>query len=752
MSETVFTKVDYTLSSLMDAIELGSISLPDIQRPFVWTNAKVRNLFDSMYQGFPVGYLLFWENASADDARAIGTNNKQKIPNLLIVDGQQRLTGLYAVVRGVPVVREDYEAERIEIAFDAVTEKFAVADAATARDKRFIPNISAIWSKDTDLFELADNYLVALEADQPLDHDTKKKIRKALSRLQNLLSFPFTSLALSPSISEEQVAEIFVRINSAGKQLNQSDFILTLMSVFWDEGRAQLENFCRRARKPSGNGPSPYNHFIQPTPDQLLRADVALGFKRGRLQSVYALLRGKDMRTQEFDIQKRGEQFATLKKAQERVLNLQHWQDFFKCIVSAGFRSGKIISSENGLIFAYALYLIGRTEFNVDEFRLRRLIAKWFFMTALTGRFSSSPESKMEFDLARFRDVTDADSFVQVLDDICDGTLTTDFWSITLPMDLATSAARSPSLYAYFAALNLLDAWTLFSKNKVSELLDPVTDAMRTSLERHHLFPKAHLHSIGITSQREINQIANYALVEWGDNSGISDRSPSEYLPKLASRFSANELERMYYWHALPDDWQDLPYTDFLMRRRELMARVIRDAYNKLSGEPTLEQKRTTGDLLGYVISQGETTTTEFKSVLRLNIHTGERDPRLEHSVLRTIAGFLNAGGGTLIVGVKDDGEPLGIQADNFPNEDKMYLHLVNLVRERMGPSSMMYIHPHFEDYEGVRVMVVDCSPAKAPVHLKDSGVDKFYIRTGASTSELTPKHALEYVGQRFKL
>jgi hypothetical protein len=185
-------------------------------------------------------------------------------------------------------------------------------------------------------------------------------------------------------------------------------------------------------------------------------------------------------------------------------------------------------SALTGLIFSYALYLIGRTEFGVEEFRLRRLIAKWFFMTALTGRFSSSPESKMEFDLARFRDVTDADSFVQVLDDICNGTLTADFWSITLPMDLATSAARSPSLFAFFAALNLLDAWALFSKQRVSELLDPATDAMRSSLERHHLFPKAYLNSIGITVQREINQIANYALIEWGDNSG---RSPPRRVP-----------------------------------------------------------------------------------------------------------------------------------------------------------------------------------------------------------------------------
>jgi Protein of unknown function DUF262 len=153
MSDTIFIKVDYALGALMDAIELGMIGLPDIQRPFVWKNAKVRDLFDSMYQGFPVGYLLFWENGAAEDSRVIGVDGKQKVPQQLIVGGQQRLTSLYAVIKGVPVVRENYDAERIEIAFNPLTGKFEVADAAIRRDKSFIPNISAVWAKGANLFE-----------------------------------------------------------------------------------------------------------------------------------------------------------------------------------------------------------------------------------------------------------------------------------------------------------------------------------------------------------------------------------------------------------------------------------------------------------------------------------------------------------------------------------------------------------------------------------------------------------------------
>ena len=749
MTETVFSKVDYTLGSLMDAVELGFIGLPDIQRPFVWKNAKVRNLFDSMYRGYPVGYLLFWENASADRTRDIGANQKQKIPNLLIVDGQQRLTSLYAVVKGLPVVRENYEAEHIEIAFNPLTESFEVADAAIRRDKAYIPNISAIWARNTDIFELADSYLEGLASTRDVSAEERKQVRKAITRIQNLTGFPFTSLTLSSSIDEEQVAEVFVRINSEGKKLNQADFILTLMSVFWDEGRTQLEEFCRRARLPAVGKPSPFNHFIEPDPDQLLRVSVGVGFRRARLKSVYSILRGKDLETDTFEPRRRDAQFQILKDAQSRAINLQYWHDFLKSLLLAGFRSGRLISSQTNLLFAYILYLLGRTEYRVDEFELQRHIARWFFMTALTGRYTSSPESKMEFDLARFRETTSAEAFIGVLTEICESTLTADYWSITLPGDLATAAARSPSMFAYFAALNLLDAKVLFSQQKVADLMDPSTMAHKSSLERHHLFPKDYLKSIGVSDNRDINQIANFTVVEWGDNIKISNNAPKDYLPKLRGRFSEADMKAMRYWHALPENWESLEYTDFLRQRRELMARVICNAYELLAGK-VLAERKPHEISIADLVRQGETIATEFKSALRTNLHTNAPDPRIELGILRTIAGFVNTDGGTLVVGVADDGSPVGVEVDGFPNEDKMYLHLVNLIKDRIGPHHAMYISPHFGDFDGVRVLTVECKRGRAPVFVKDGSLERFYVRLGPSTNELSASQTQEFIRHRF--
>lgn len=582
MSVTLFREVRYPLSKLVEDIDIGEIGLPEIQRPFVWRNTKVRDLFDSMYKGFPVGYLLFWVNGASEIHRQIGGDTKQKVPRLLIVDGQQRLTSLYAVLKGLPVLRESYRREQIHIAFRPVDQTFEVADAAVRRDPEFIADISQLWSGDIPRNRFVREFVSGLRAHRSVSEDEEDQLSEVIDRLYDLQTYPFTALELSPTVDEEQVGEVFVRINSRGTTLNQADFILTLMSVFWDEGRFDLEAFCQQARQASTDGATPFNHFIQPDPDQLLRVSVALGFRRARLQHVYSILRGKDLETEEFSEERRAEQFGVLAEAQAYALDLQHWHDFFNALRRAGYRSGDMITSRVGLLYTYALFLIGNRDFGVDSHALRSVIARWFFMTALTGRYTGSPETTMEADLARLRDLTGADSFPALLDSIIRDTLTDDYWSITLPNDLATSSARSPSLFAYYAALNLLDARVLFSKLKVAELLEPSGRGHRASLERHHLFPKAHLASLGIRSTRDTNQIANYALVEWADNAGVSGRAPAEYFPEYAGRLTPEELAQMRHWHALPEAWEDMGYQDFLVARRKAIARVIREAFTVL--------------------------------------------------------------------------------------------------------------------------------------------------------------------------
>ena len=755
MNSTVFNKVDYTLGSLLSQIELGQLGLPDIQRPFVWKNAKVRDLFDSLYRGYPVGHFLFWATSVTKGGKQIGADKKQLASSLLIVDGQQRLTGLYAVVKGVPVVREDYSEERIEIAFCPLEGAFAVADAATRNDPEFLPSISALWSKGANLFQLAGQFVTRLrEARESkggaLSEEEVEKAQVALNRLQNLQGFPFTALVLSAEVEEEQVGEIFVRINSKGKQLNESDFILTLMSVFWDEGRKALETFSRESRTPTMAGGTSYNELFDPAPDQLLRVGVGLGFRRARLHYVYSLLRGKDLETGEFSDAQRERQFGILGSAQANVLDLQHWHDFLTLLPLAGVRGKGQITSQNAVLMAYTLYLLGRNEFKVERFQLKTIIAQWLFMSSLTSRYTGgSAESAMEADLAALRERKGQDQFLAWLEGNMKVELTNDFWGITLPTRLRTSASRGPALFAWYAALVLMDARVLFSKKKVADLLAPAKRAKRKGVERHHIFPRAYLKKeLGLKSTQEINRIANLALVEWDDNAAINEQPPAKYAEKYTARFSGEELAKMYYWHGLPPDWYGLDYEAFLGQREKLIARVIKDGFYQIGSKGAVPEGAPVS--LDSLLEAGEGPKVEYKATLRTNLHTKQADPKIELMILKTIAGFLNKEGGHLVIGVEDTKKVLGIKADGFLNEDKMTLHLVNLIKDRLGAHNSIFVDSHYDLEGDNKVLIVSCRPASKPVFVQDGAAERFYIRVLASTQELTGSHQQHYIASRF--
>ena len=206
----------------------------------------------------------------------------------------------------------------------------------------------------------------------------------------------------------------------------------------------------------------------------------------------------------------------------------------------------------------------------------------------------------------------------------------------------------------------------------------------------------------------------------------------------------------MYHHHALPDNWEHLKYREFLERRRDLIAQVVMEGYKTLIATPK-DEAEVADFVLSQAVTGGESEAVEFKSTLRTNLHTGQRDTRIELAALKTLAGFLNTDGGTLVVGVADDGVPVGIDADGFLNEDKMALHLVNIVKSRMDVEAMTNLHAHFEDCGEQRVMVVRCRKAPAAVFVKDGDTERFYVRTGPSTTELSASQTQRYLERRFR-
>jgi len=585
----VFKTTDYTIGKLMDDIEIGDIALPDIQRPFVWYKkiSKVRDLFDSIYRGYPIGYLLFWENANRSDYKNIGfEEKKRKIPRFLIIDGQQRLTALFAVIKNQEVLTPDYESKKIKIAFRPIDAIFKVGDAATDHDPEYIPDLSALWSGEGD-FAIISNFISALKEKREITKEEEKTISSNIQSLININKYPLTALEIAPNLEEKIVSDIFVRINNQGVSLTQADFILTLLSVYWEEGRKEIEQFCIDSRKIPEKETrfSSFNYLIKPDPDDMLRVLVGLTFHRAKMKDIYSIVRGRDMETGEFSEELRTQQFDKLKLNLPTILDNTNWQSFLKVLIGSGYKDEELISSKSAVLYSYILYLIGKQNFNTQNQELQRIIGRWFVMSSLTGRYSSSPETAFEKDLNRIKDFN-PDGFISGLEKIIGENLTNDFWGITLVGQMETSSARSPEANAFYAALNKLGSPVLFSRKLVGDLYDPSLKIKKKRLEKHHIFPRNYLISkYGFDKNKDkakINQIANLTFLEFEDNIEISDDKPSEYFAMVQKRFGEDEIKGMLAQHAIPENFYQLEYDDFLQKRRKLMAEIIKNAFNKI--------------------------------------------------------------------------------------------------------------------------------------------------------------------------
>jgi hypothetical protein len=568
-------------------VESGKLGLPELQRGYVWKATKVRDLLDSMLKGYPIGYLMIWDSAdSTDKSKQIGTDNKPyTAPKSLVIDGQQRLTSLFAVMRGKKIIDEKFHEKPIIISFNPLTRTFEVGDNAKKRAVDWIYDISEVFLNESRSFAYISEKVQGMtesreKADEILSDEEKQTIQQNIMDLLSLGSFSVPTLEINGNSDEESVADIFVRVNSGGEKLGEDDFILTLISVYWQEGRQKIVEFCRTARIPKQG--TPYNFLFQPSPTHIVRVAMSYGFKRARLHYAYMLLRGRDFDNGIYSEELRIQQFDKLKVVLDKVLNVQVWKNFLKCVEAAGFVSKSLISSENALVYSYAMYLVGKYDYGMDESALRKLIAKWFFMTAVTGYYTGSPETDMESDMADLRSVKTGEAFVALLESKIAAVFTGDYFDISLPNNLANSAPRNPSWFGYCAALNVLDSKVLFSTLHTRELFSPTADGTRSALERHHLFPKAYLARIGITDDRDRNQAANFAFIEWSDNIEILDTSPAEYMKEQLAKIPVGEKDGIYADHALPNGWEQMEYADFLAKRRVLMAKVIKRGYERL--------------------------------------------------------------------------------------------------------------------------------------------------------------------------
>jgi hypothetical protein len=439
----IFENGQRSIASLISDIERQVIALPDLQRPFVWEDTKVRDLLDSLFVGFPVGTLVFWHTSDEKDARALGEKRPGLRATTLVIDGQQRLTSLYAVMKGGQVVGKDGEMRKITIAFRPRDGRFEVADAAIRKDPEFLPDVTDLWNGKRPKPQIRRDLMNTLrDKGRIIDDPYEDAVERNLDRAHSIADYRFPTVdirktAATGEATEEDVADIFVRINNQGARLGQADFVLTLLSVYHGELRDKLEE---RARAMS------IGAIVGLDTQQLLRAACGVAFGRARMSAVYRFLRGVDPVTGDADPDRRLTRLSELDDATNDCIEPTPWRDYLLRVKHAGFVSEGLIASKNAIVNAYAFYIRGRKA-AVSKPNLDAVVSRWVFGSLLTARYSGSSETAFEQDLARLGRVgeRDAEAFVRELDSAIAETLTGDYWTQTLVSALETRRrARQP--------------------------------------------------------------------------------------------------------------------------------------------------------------------------------------------------------------------------------------------------------------------------------------------------------------------
>jgi hypothetical protein len=586
----LYDNIPMEVEDLLKDIKSGKLGLPDLQRPFVWKDNKVRDLLDSMLKGFPIGYIMIWSAPEDyENVKQIGLNEKNyKRSEDLVIDGQQRLTSLIASMYGIKVRDKHFKERRIRIVYNPLEAKFEVWSNRYEKDPEWINDISKLFEADDrheatkfrkEFIKRLNEYNISKEEPELTD-DQEIAIEENLNALLDLKDYSLPVLKIRQKADEEDVADIFKRVNSGGQNLNENNFIETLLSVYDNDVHDKIMKFCSDSRIPQ-DGTS-FNNIIDVDPTHLIRMAVGYGFNRARMKYGYKILRGKNLKTGETSEETRKENLEIFKKALDLVMDINNWHAYLNLFPNAGYIRGNLVSSSYVVIYGYVWYLMGKYQYHVSPLELRKVITKFIFMSLVRQYYGISPESSVEKNFADLRDIKDAQGFVDYFNREVELNFTEDFFSMTLPDDLHSSSAISPSWYGYIAAINVLGTPMLFSTSPLSVYWEKGGSGKKKAIDKHHIFPKNYLKQQGFDSDRDRNQIANFTYLDYNTNIDIADNPPADYVGRYREKLGEEGYKQACEQNALPLGFETMDYFTFLEERRKLMSGIIKKAYKKL--------------------------------------------------------------------------------------------------------------------------------------------------------------------------
>lgn len=599
MSTQRYSVTPQPIDTVLAWVKSGEIAIPEIQRPFVWEPTKVRNLLDSLYQGYPVGYLIAWRNPTVRLKDGSFSAGKR-----ILIDGQQRVTALMAGLLGREVLTKDYETTRITIAFHPQEERFEVSNPAIAKDAAWIPDVATIFGPDAKMLQVTKAYV---ERNPGTDEDN---IFSTLEKLKKITNNHLGIIELAEDLDIETVTEIFIRVNSAGSPLSQADFAMSKIAANESYGgnmlRKAIDYFCHLAVAPEfhskiKNGDPTFatseffpklswlkdvnDDLYDPSYTDMLRVAFTSEFRRGKLQDLVALLSGRNFETKQYEEAIAEEAFSRLKKGIFQFMSQTHYDRLVMTLCSAGFVDSSLIGGQNAVNFAYILYLRGRAE-NLPAAEIERLVRRWYAMSVISGRYAGNPENAFDQDIRQI----EANGLAAHASAVIDTELSEGFWSGLLPRQMDTSSSTSPYFHCYRAAQVKLGDKGFLSRDIT------VRDLLLNRSDVHHVYPKNHLKKDHKLSRGRYNQIANFVVAQSEINIAIGDAKPAKYFAELAEQCTGGplkyggiterkEMEDNLRANCLPVSLLDgeIPdYEAFLRERRALMAKKIQAWFQSL--------------------------------------------------------------------------------------------------------------------------------------------------------------------------
>lgn len=563
-------KTDIPIKDLVSMIQNGELRLPEMQRRYVWTSTRVRDLLDSLYRGYPSGSILVWETDLEQPVRDLAVS--QSAPAFstykLLLDGQQRLTSLSAVIRGEPVMVKNRQRP-IDIAFNLdhpegspveileveddeespirATDETQEEDTETSERESTImerlnkrtfavafrnllaqPN----WVSVTEVFKGKTDWELVKKLVNSPDDPEFKKYSERLQKLRNVCNYQYVMHVLGRDLSYEEVAEIFVRVNSLGAKLRGSDLALAQVTAKWRNSLKLFEEFAEECE------------------EQQFTIDVGLLV---RLMVVFATKQCQFKTVSSIPLEKMKESWEKAKEGMRYAINFLR--------ANADIEDESLLSSPFFIIpiATYGILKDGQIS-PADEASMLR----WLYVASAKAHYSGSSESKLDYDIGLLFKGNSFEALIEPLHQRYG----------RLHVEAGDFAGRDPR-NALFSLAYLALKHSGAKDWRTGLGLSLTHQGKLHYIEYHHIFPKSLLQKAGY-EKAEINEIANMAFISGRANRGISNKEPKEYFPSIVKERSESALSSQY----IPLDtamWKITAYRDFLGYRREALAKAVNE-------------------------------------------------------------------------------------------------------------------------------------------------------------------------------